>query len=247
MNAQTALYQAINAAKDSNWPVAIECNQSILDQNPHDVGALNRMAVAYLQLDEVKKAKAMFKQVLSIDKSNPIAKKNLVRLENNQAPVAPSFSREDFIEEPGKTKTVELHRLAGKNVLDSLSIGLECALKPKNRYISVENQSNYVGALPEDISFRLAKLIDTGNTYFCCIRSVSGSHVSVYIKELSRALKNENVHSFPVSKSSVAAINDVDDHLLLEDDIPVQIVDSDTDVEKSLDELEPEDSNDSHR
>jgi len=244
MNAQTALYQAINAAKESNWSVAIECNQAILDQNPHDVGALNRMAVAHLQLGDAKKAKAMFKQVLEIDKSNPIAKKNLARLENNQATIAPSFSREDFIEEPGKTKTVDLHRLAGKNILDSLSIGIECDLKPKNRYISVEHRGNYVGALPEDISFRLAKLIETGNTYFCCIRSLSASHVSVYIKELIRSVANENSHSFPVSKNSVAAINDVDDHLLLEDDIPVQIVDSDSDVEKSLDELEPEENND---
>jgi tetratricopeptide (TPR) repeat protein len=244
MNAQTALYQAINAAKESNWAVAIDCNQAILDQNPNDVGALNRMAVAYLQLKDAKKAKAMFKQVLQIDKSNPIAKKNLARLENNQAAVVPTFSREDFIEEPGKTKTVELHRLAGKNVLDNLAIGLECDLKPKNRYISVEHKGSYIGALPEDISFRLAKLIETGNTYFCCIKSFSSSHVNAYIKELSRSVTNENVHSFPVSKSSVAAINDVDDHLLLEDEIPVQIVDSDSDVEKSLDDLEPEDNSD---
>lgn len=243
MNAQTALYQAINAAKDSNWTLAIEYNQAILDQNPNDVGALNRMAVAYLQLNESQKAKEMFKQVLEIDKSNSIAKKNLSRLQNNQAPVAPTFSREDFIEEPGKTKTVELHRLAGKSVLDSLNIGLECDLKPKNRYISVESNGNYIGALPEDISFRLAKLIETGNTYFCCIKSFSSSHCSVYIKEVARSAENENFHSFPVSKNSVAAINDVEDHLLLEEDIPVQIVDSDSDVEKSLDEIEPEDSN----
>lgn len=243
MNAQTALYQAINAAKDSNWPMAIECNQAILDQNPNDVGALNRMAVAHLQLKDVKKAKSMFKRVLEIDKSNSIAKKNLARLDNNQATVVPTFSREDFIEEPGKTKTVELHRLAGKNVLDSLAIGMECDLKPKNRYISVETSGNYIGALPEDISFRLAKLIETGNTYFCCIRSFSASHCSIYIKELSRSVENENVHSFPISKNSLAAINDVDDHLLLEDDIPVQIVDSDSDVEKSLDEIEPDDNN----
>jgi len=242
MNAQVALYQAIAAAKENNWKAAIEFNQIILKQNPNDVGALNRLGVSHLQIDQVKEARAAFDQVLALDKANSIARKNISRIDTNQKPVAPSFSREVFIEEPGRTKTAELHRLAGKNILDGLAIGQECDLKPKNRYISVEANGIYIGALPEDISFRLAKLIETGNTYYCGIRSFSPNHCNVYIKELTQSVVNENVHSFPVSKSSVAAINDVDDHLLMEDDIPVQIVDSDTDVEKSLDDIEPEES-----
>lgn len=243
MNAQTALSQAIAAAKDQNWSAAVEYNKTILEQNANDVGALNRLGVAYSQLGKNKLAKSAFQQVLDIDKSNPIARKNLARLKNNQATAVPTFTTQDFIEEPGKTKTVELHRLAGKNVLDILGIGQECQLKPKNRYISVESNDVYIGSLPEDISFRLAKLIETGNTYYCCIRSFSPNHCSVYIKELSRSKKNSEINSFPVNRAAMSALNDFDT-LLLDDDIPVEVVDSDTDVERTLEDVEPEDNHD---
>lgn len=239
MNAQTALSQAIAAAKDQNWSAAIECNKAILDHNPNEVGAWNRLGIAYSQLGNQKAAKSAFQKVLDIDKSNPIARKNLDKIKNNQTLTVPTFARQDFIEEPGKTKTVELHRLAGKNVLDSLTVGTECELKPKNRYISVETNGTYIGALPEDISFRLAKLIDTGNKYYCCIRSFSASHCSVYIKELSRSEKNKDVNSFPAAKMSNSSLGDLDD-LLLDDEIPIEVVDSDTDVERTIEDVEPE-------
>lgn len=214
MNAQIALTQAIAAAKDQNWQVAIDLNKQLLEQNPADLGALNRLGIAYAQLGDMKEAKAAFESVLSLDKANIIAKKNLVKLKTQPEQLAPSFTTQDFIEEPGKTKTVDLHRLAGKPVLDTLVIGQECELKPKNRYISVDVADAYVGALPDDISFRLAKLLETGNTYFCCIRSVSANHCSVYIKELTRSKHNAEVNSFPVSKSYFgAAINELEDLL----------------------------------
>lgn len=241
MNAQTALSQAIAAAKDQDWSAAIDFNKAILDHNPNDVGALNRLGVAYSQLGNQKAAKSAFQKVIDIDKSNPIARKNLDKLKNNQVPAVPTFATQDFIEEPGKTKTVELHRLAGKNVLDNLAVGQECELKPKNRFISVESRGTYIGALPEDISFRLAKLIETGNVYYCCIRSFSANHCSVYIKELSRSEKNKDANSFPVNKSSNAGLNDLDD-LLLDDEIPIEVVDSDNDVERTIEDVEPEES-----
>lgn len=241
MNAQTALSQAIAAAKDQDWSAAVDYNQAIIEQNSNDVGAWNRLGVAYSQLGNHKAAKAAFQKVLDIDKSNPIARKNLAKLKNNQIPSVPTFATQDFIEEPGKTKTVELHRLAGKNVLDDLAVGRECELKPKNRYISVESGNTYIGALPEDISFRLARLIETGNIYYCCIRSFSANHCSVYIKELSRATENKDINSFPTSKVTGSGLNDLDD-LLLDDEIPVEVVDSDTDVERTIEEIEPEES-----
>lgn len=202
------------AAKDQQWATAVELNEQLLEHNPNDLGALNRLGIAYAQLGDMSQAKKAFQQVLEIDKANIIAKKNLQRLSSQTAQLSPSFAAQNFIEEPGKTKTAELHRLAGKNVLEGLAIGQACELKPKNRYISVEIDNVYVGALPEDISFRLAKLINTGNTYSCCIRSVSANHCSVFIKELTRSKKNAEVNSFPVSKAYFGgAINEVEDLL----------------------------------
>lgn len=239
MNSFLALQQkAIQSAKNQDWAGAIEYNLSILELKSHDIAALNRLGVAYLQKGDNKKAKQAFEQVVTLDKSNSLAKKHLERIKNKQANIAPAFSHEHFIEEPGKTKTVELHRLAGKNVLSALSLGQACELKPKNRYISVEVGGTYVGALPEDLSFRLSKLIETGNSYTCRIRSCSGSQCSVHLRELARSVHNEHTNSFPVSKNTYSNLNDLDEKFFLEEDIPLQIVDTDTDSERVIDELD---------
>ncbi len=241
MNAQVALQQAITAAKQQDWDAAVTYNQAILEINPHDVGAMNRLGVAYLQLGNTKEAKNSFEQVLAFDKSNSIAKKNLAKLNSNHAAVVPTFCQEDFIEEPGKTKTVELHRLAGKNILDGLAVGQSCELKPKSRYISVESSGIYIGALPEDVSFRLSKLIETGNQYSVCIRSFSGNHCSLYIKEAYRSPQNQDMHSFPPTKNNLAAINEVDEHLLFDDETTSSSpVETEVELDKGFTEYDSE-------
>lgn len=221
--------QAITAAKNGNWPSAVETNEQILRETPTDINALNRLGLAYLQLGDSKQATDCFKQTLQLDKTNNIAKKQLERISCKQMAVAPSFTREHFIEEPGRTKIVELHRLAGKPVLDQLSSGQSCNLVLKKRYISIEtNQGVYIGALPEDLSFRLSKLVSTGNTYLCQVHSISNSQCSVYLKELTRSKKNQDIHSFPLNKTNINHVADLDDRFLLGDDeIPVLALDSD--------------------
>lgn len=219
---------AINAAKQQDWTAAIEVNQQILESYPADIGALNRLGVAQMQLGKNTAAKTSFNKVLELDRSNTIAKKHLARLKNNQQPAVPTFSTVYFIEEPGKTKIVELHRLAGKTVLDALAVGQLCELKPKSRYISIEVDGAYIGSLPEDISFRLSKLISTGNTYACYVHSITGNSCSVYLKENHRSEKNQFVHSFPLVKGSLATINDIDQSLLFEDNLPVQVSEGDS-------------------
>lgn len=231
---------AIAAAKRGDWSAAVEHNKVLLDANQTDVSALNRIGVAYMQLQKKADAKQAFSAVLEIEKLNPIAKRNLARLKSNGSATV-AFTSQYFIEEPGKTKHAELHRLAGKQVLDSLSVGKQCELKLKNRYISVECDGQYVGALPEDLSFRLTKLINWGNTYSCTIRSCSNNSCSVFLKETHRSKKNQDVHSFPPNKSNHNAVSDMDDRfLLLDEDIPVEIVDTDQDYEKSLEDLDSE-------
>lgn len=239
--------QAIAAAKNSDWQAAIEANQQILQDTPDDINALNRLGLACLQIGDVKQAKDSFKKTLVLDKTNNIAKKQLDRISSKQTAVAPAFTREYFIEEPGKTKIVELHRLAGKQVLDRLSSGEKCQLVLKKRYISIETDSKvYIGALPEDLSFRLSKLISSGNTYTCRVHSTTNNQCSVFLKEVSRSKRNQDVHSFPINKSSMNHVSEMDDRFLLEDeDIPVQTMDGDAEEEmgghKAYEEIEPPD------
>lgn len=239
----TLAAQAVGAAKAQNWAEALEFNRAILEESPQDLGALNRAGLAHLQLGEKKKAIQAFQQVLEIDKSNQIAKKNLQKIKSDQPIQLPTLSSSDqFIEEPGKTKIVDLHRLAGKNVLEKMAVGKNCELKCKSRFISVELDGQYVGSLPEDLSARLSGLIKAGNQYSCVIRSVSATSCSVFLKEEFRAKSQQFVNSFPASKPT----NALSDAFLLDSDMPLQmeevqlqVVFTDTDdVNESLDHIE---------
>lgn len=230
---------AIKDAKNGDWKQAVKHNLQILELNQENTNALNRLGIAYVQLDKIPKAKKSFAQALDLDKNNKIAKKHLEKLRNNQKCVAPSFSRNHFIEEPGKTKTVTLHRVAGKNILDCVSVGKECELKIKNRFISIEMDGKYIGALPEDLSFRLTKLIKSGNKYQGIVRSCNQKNCEVYLKELSVSDKNIGIHSFPPSKMSLHPLSQLNEAVVLEENIPVEMVNTDSDTEKTIDSLDP--------
>lgn len=237
--------QAIQAAKNQNWEAAVNVNRQLIEENAEDIQAFIRLGVAQVQLGQVDDAKHSFTQALELDKTNQLAKKHLQKLENNQTITLSALpADEEFIEEPGKTKTVELHRLAGKEQLENLSVGQVCELRSKNRFISVEVNKTYIGSLPEDLSARLTKLMKGGNEYVCYIRSVSPTNCTctVFIKEVKRSPEQEFVNSFPVNKNSLSALNEMyaDDNYTFEiEDIPLQIVETDTDEERTAGDAFP--------
>lgn len=240
MNQQTPSQlkqQAISAAKNGDWQAAVDINLALLDGNGQDTNTFNRLAVAYSQLGEKKKAIKQFQAALELDKHNLIAKKHLEKLRNNHQLKAPTFVKQHFIEEPGKTKLVELHRLANKEVLDEISAGQECSLVRKKRYISVEVDGRYLGALPEDISFRLCKLIGRGNGYECFVRSVDHNACCVYVREVKQSKRNHGIHSFPPGKAN-GLVDDFDEKMLIDDDLPSAKSSDDGAEEISREELE---------
>ncbi len=222
---------AITAAKSFNWQQAIKYNKLIVTQSPENLEALNRLGQAYIQTDSLKKAKKTFLSVLKRQKNNKLAIKNLEKIKSKNTRSINCFSSQAFIDEPGKAKNVQLHRLAGKQVLQKLSIGQACRLVPKNRYIGIETIQNniYVGAIPEDISFRLSKLFKDGNQYSCNISACSDSSCCVYIKEISRSTKNKHLNSFATNK--FGNISNINDEVILEKDIPVRVISTDDDDE----------------
>ncbi len=234
--------QAINAAKNKDWQAAVTHNQTIIDQNPQNVAAMIRLGVAQAQLGKTTLAKQAFTQAISFDKSNQLAKKHLEKLKNHQSISLSNLpADEQFIEEPGKTKTVELHRLAGKELLEKLTLGQTCELKTKNRFISVEAENKYVGSLPEDLSSRLTKLMKGGNTYACYISSVTPHSCSVFLKEVKRAKEFEFVNSFPPARNQMLTINEMyaDEDVVFEliENIAPQIVSSDEDDHQAIESI----------
>ena len=232
---------AIKNAKEGDWESAIKNNLELFELNPENTNPLNRIGIAFIQHGKTAKAKKYFKQVLEIDVNNRIAMKHLDRLNNNKTVAAPAFIKQHFIEEPGKTKTVQLLRLAGKQVLEDIPVGRICELKIKNRFISIESNGQYLGTLPEDLSFRLSKLIKNGNIYSCQVRSCTTKQCCIYLKELYQSDKNEGAHSFPPKDIALNPMSEVDESIILEENIPVELVQTDDDFEKTLEDVNTDD------
>lgn len=190
-------FQAIQTALVGDWQTAIECNQQLLVENPDDIDTLNRLAFAHLSLGQTKDAKSIYEKVLSLDIKNPIAIKNLKRLHDNK-PLKPNMPLNNlFIEEPGKTKVIELLNIADKKVISALRSGekIELTIK-RNRIFAVDDSNQYIGMLSDDICQRLIKFMQAGNQYDGYVRTVDSNRVSIFVREIKRMKRFRDQPSF---------------------------------------------------
>ncbi len=201
--------QAVSAALDYNWELAIEINKKILKNNPNDIETLNRLARAYFETGNITKSRQTYKSVTDLDGFNVIAKKNLTRLNrlsSDQKSPTLEGDKQNFRElfqklasEPGKTKVVTLVKIGDQNLLSKLASGDKLKISPKKHSIELCTYDNkHVGNLPDDLSFKLLRLITAGNTFECCIKSVTQKEVQVILFEITRAKDLANQPSFTV-------------------------------------------------
>lgn len=204
---------AIKYALTQNWKEAIKTNQTILENQENSVDALNRLAFAYLKCGNINLSKQTYKKVLKIDKYNPIALKNLkwlssINKTDIHAEIKDSPAPTVFLEEPGKTKIVTLFHTAPTRVLCNIISAQKVFLIAKKRAVEIRStKETYIGVLPDDLSFRLIKLISGGNTYDAYIKNVSKNNVSIFIRELKKGKRFKNVPSFPLNKSQYNSIS----------------------------------------
>ncbi len=198
---------AIKAAIKSDWEEAQRLNLTILKKEPNNLSALNRLARAYAELGRIEPAQKNYRKVLSLDRDNPIALKNLERLTKvgkikkevvrKKKEVSPS---EIFIEEPGKTKVVKLVKLAEPSALSALDNADPVLLVPRKRKISVTTEDgSYLGAVPDDLSQRLIRFIQGGNRYEAFVKAVAKGELQVFIREVFRSQRFKNLPSFTPS------------------------------------------------
>lgn len=203
-NTSNLYQQAIDAALDSKWKEALTINKKIIKLNPQNVDALNRQAKAYMELGKFNLAKKYYSEVLKIDPYNPIAQKNLKIMKsfksNGQAVVSCSQSRLSpslFLQEPGKTKIVNLLKVAEPQKLSHVFCGMKVEMTIKNRKITIADPNrNYLGVLPDDVSHHLTRLSKGGNKYELFVKSVRVNSLAVMIKEVFRSKKFKNQPSF---------------------------------------------------
>lgn len=196
--------KAVQKALEGDWEETIKINKSILKKEPKDTEALNRLARAYAETGNYKKAKDTSKKVLKLDPFNSIAQKALdkwKRLKKRETKKKTPTSPEAFLEEPGKTKIVSLLHIGSKNTLAGLDAGDKLKLSPHKHRVSVTTpDGKYVGRLADDLSARLKKLIKYGNKYQVLIKSVELKKVKVFIRETKRSPKLSDTPSFSTEK-----------------------------------------------
>ncbi len=201
--------QAIDAAVKSQWALAIEINQKIIEQEPENLGANMRAGFASLQLKKIAEGKKYYKKALEIQPRNNIALEHLEKIEileirgkagSSNANLDPNL----FLELPGKTKTVKLVNLGQKDELAGLSIGQEVELKEKKRRLEVRTvDGDYIGCLPDDVSRRLMHFVNEGSVYKTYIKETSLNDVSLFIREISKGEKVLQYPSFPSNPQMV--------------------------------------------
>lgn len=196
--------QAIKQALECNWQEAILINKQILVDAPKDIDALNRLAYAFMQSGNYADAKSTYSQIIELDTTNPIATKNLKKLSalasgssNGTAISHHNHMDNVFIQEAGKTKTVDLSNLADRKTIMSLQNGDDITLTIKrSKIFALTTDKVYVGMLPDSIGIRLISFMKGGNEYQACIKGVDEKTITVFIKETKRAKKFYNQSSF---------------------------------------------------
>lgn len=203
--------QAILAALSSNWEEALRINQEIIEHDPKNIEALNRLGRTYFELGNFNNSKKHFEKALLFDPYNQIAAKFLKRIKsvsktdtkdkstNNYLTQLDNInlSPDLFIEEPGKTKVVTLLKVAEPKKLSMLSAGVPVQMVIKNHGVIVTDPNNiYLGIIPDDLSHHLIRLIKGGNKYSCFIKTIKTNSLSILIREIFRASKFRNQPSF---------------------------------------------------
>lgn len=195
------------AALSSRWDEALTLNQQIIATEPENVDALNRMARAYFELGDINLSKKFYQKSLKVDPYNQIAYKFLKRIEtctkkgakpeNHAMQSNPQLISDLFIEEPGRTKLVNLLKVAEPQKLSMLSAGCLVKLATKNRGISVTDlQGEYLGVIPDDLSHTLLRLIKGGNKYQALIKTIKPNGLTILIREIHRSSRFHNQPSF---------------------------------------------------
>ena len=196
---------AIHYALENKWKEAHGENLRLLEIDPQDIDTLNRLAYALVRLSKFRKAKEYYQQVIKKDKTNPIALKNLKRLDtisrsgkNLLQNQSDGMRLQDvFIEEAGKTKTIDLKNVADKKTLSLLQPGNTVVLVVKRSKVFVQmTNKTYLGMLPDNVGMRMIPLTNGGNEYSACIKAFGDKFVTVFIKETKKMAKFKNQPSF---------------------------------------------------
>lgn len=234
--------QAINAALSQNWDEAIHINLEILSLDDRNIDAYLSTGYAYMQTNNYTNAQKYYKKALELHPGNPIAQCNLdkisiLKTSKDTSSIKPCpkniASIDKFIAVMGKTKIVELVKIGQSKIIVHLQIGEQVYYKERKRRLEVRNQNNeYIGALPDDLSKRLLFFIENKSNYAIYIKSALKNCVEVFIEEIQKGNKVKHLVSFPENIqddfSTIMKDQDTEDEDTTEGSDDSQILESDS-------------------
>jgi TPR repeat len=198
--------EAIELALATRWPEAVQLNRSIMDRFGADEDTLNRLGKAHTELGQMDEAIEAYQGTLKINPVNPIAHKNLAKLQALRGGqlVPTSKTKVDvdaFIEETGKTALTAIHVHADGDPCSKVSGGDPVKLIVAGDTMNVETARGVsLGHLEHALGRRLIKFLEGGNRYSGAVATCEGGAIKVIVRETYQDPKFFGRPSFPTKK-----------------------------------------------
>lgn len=198
--------EAIELALANRWAEAVQVNRGIMDRFGPDEETLNRLGKAYTELGQLNDATDAYKGTLKMNPVNPIAVKNLAKLQAMRGgqPVPTSKAKVDvdaFIEETGKTSLTALHVHAEGDPCSKVAGGDPVKLIVAGDTMNVETARGiYLGHLDHALGRRLIKFLEGGNKYSGAVATCDGGAVKIIVRETYQDPKFFGRPSFPIKR-----------------------------------------------
>jgi hypothetical protein len=198
--------EAIELALANRWVEAVQVNRGIMDRFGPDEDTLNRLGKAYTELGQLTEATDAYKGTLKMNPVNPIAVKNLSKLQalRGGQPVPTSRAKVDvdaFIEETGKTSLTALHVHAEGDPCSKVAGGDPVKLTVAGDTMNVETSRGiYLGHLEHALGRRLIKFLEGGNRYSGAVAACDGGAVKIIVRETYQDPKFFGRPSFPIKR-----------------------------------------------
>ncbi|MFO7168274.1 MAG: tetratricopeptide repeat protein [Chloroflexota bacterium] len=199
--------QAVEFAARNRWQEAVEANLQLLSLG-EDTDTLNRLGKAYFELSQLNEARDAYQRALKLTPNNPIARKNLERIEDllarsvtAQAPSKTGRQLVDlrlFITETGKTAITTLIDVPRTPAVSAIVTGEKVELRLDGRNVLVYDvDGNLIGRIEPKLAQRLSELMAGGNRYVAAIAQIHGPQVRVLIREIFQDPSQRGRVSFP--------------------------------------------------
>ena len=201
--------EARQAGLEGRWEEAIAINRELIQRDPKDTEAHNRLGRALLEFRDYTGAYESYSNALKSDPANLIARRNLRRLEllRQDHQDGDGTLRDDsvafprslvFIEEVGKTWVTELTNPAPSSLLAGIYAGQQLELSIEGDRLVVKlADGTRVGEIERKTGDRVIELMAGGNMYEVYALGLTAASLRAILREVYRDPSQAGRMSFP--------------------------------------------------